>query len=104
MSEAIVVLVTLPSMEEAQSLGRTLVEERLVACANLLPPIRSIYRWEGEVQEGNEVLVLLKSTTARFEALRARVVELHPYACPEVIALPVQQGHEPYLRWIDESV
>lgn len=103
MTDAIVVFVTLPSVKEAESLGRTLVEERLVACANLLPSIRSIYRWEGAVEEAEEVLVLLKSTAPRFEALRARVVELHPYACPEIIALPVAQGHAPYLRWIEES-
>lgn len=103
-SEAIVVLVTAPDRETAEGLARTLVEERRIACANLLPPIRSIYRWEGKVEEGEEVLLLLKTNRDRFEELRARVVELHPYECPEVIALPVVVGHEPYLRWISASL
>lgn len=104
MSDAMVVLVTLPSKEAAETLARTLVEERLAACVNLLPQIRSIYRWEGEVEAGEEVLAFVKTTGPRFEALRRRVVELHPYDCPEVVALPIAEGHAPYLRWIAESV
>ncbi len=103
-AEAIVVLVTAPNEEVAAELARRLVEERLAACGNLLPRIRSIYRWEGAVEDAAESLLLLKSSCDRFEALRARVVELHPYDCPEVLQLGVEAGHRPYLEWILESV
>ncbi|HLV60616.1 MAG TPA: divalent-cation tolerance protein CutA [Fredinandcohnia sp.] len=103
-SDAIAVLVTAPDRESADVLARALVEERRIACANVLPGIRSVYRWEGRVEEGEEVLLVLKTTRARFEEVRARVVELHPYEVPEVIALPVVAGHEAYLRWIADSV
>jgi len=86
--QVVVVLMTFPDRERALALGRTLVEERLAACVNVLPEVRSIYRWEGEVCDEPEVLCLLKTTAARVEALRARAVALHPYQVPEVIALP----------------
>lgn len=104
MSEPIVVFVTAGSMEEAEKLGRALVEERLAACANLLSPVRSIYRWEGKVEEAEEVLLVVKSTAEAFEALRARVLELHGYECPEIVGWPIGMGNGPYLRWIEESV
>jgi periplasmic divalent cation tolerance protein len=102
--EPIVVLVTTPSAEKAAALARTLVEERLAACANIVPGLRSIYRWEGRVQDDAEALLIIKTLRARFERLRERVVALHEYSCPEVIALDIVDGHEPYLRWIGESV
>lgn len=104
MTEAIVVLVTTPNQEEAARLARALVEAELAACGNVLPGLRSIYRWEGKVEDEAEALLILKTTRARFEALRARVVELHPYETPEVLALPVEAGHGPYLDWILASV
>ena len=100
MTEAIVVLVTTPTPERAAELARALVEERLAACGNVVPGLRSIYRWEGKVEDESEALLLLKTTRARFEALRERVLALHPYAVPEVIALPVVAASEPYLAWI----
>jgi periplasmic divalent cation tolerance protein len=99
-TDAIVVLVTTPTPERAAELARALVEERLAACGNVVPGLRSIYRWEGKVEDEGEALLLLKTTRARFEALRERVLALHPYAVPEVIALPVVAGSEPYLAWI----
>lgn len=98
--EALVVLVTAPSPERAAELARALVEEGLAACGNVVPGLRSIYRWEGKVQEDAEALLLLKTTRARFEALRERVLALHPYDVPEVIALPVTAGSAPYLAWL----
>ncbi|HET6413387.1 MAG TPA: divalent-cation tolerance protein CutA [Anaeromyxobacter sp.] len=98
--EALVVFVTSPSAEKALELGRTLVEERLAACASLLPAIRSVYWWEGKVQEEGEALVLLKTTRARFGALRDRVLTLHPYQVPEVVAVEVAAGNPAYLEWI----
>jgi periplasmic divalent cation tolerance protein len=95
-----VVFTTLPTAEKAAEISRTLVEERLVACANLLPAIRSIYRWEGKLNDDNEVLVLLKTRAELLERLKRRLVELHPYELPEMIALRVESGHPPYLEWI----
>lgn len=100
MTDAMVVLVTTPSVEKAAEIARTLVEEKLAACGNLVPGIRSIYRWEGKTQDDQEVLLILKAPRRNFEQLRARVVALHPYQVPEVIALGIEEGHRPYLDWI----
>jgi periplasmic divalent cation tolerance protein len=100
MTDALVVLVTAPTAEKAAELARALVEERLAACGNVVPGLRSIYRWEGKVQDDAEALLLLKTTRGRFEALRERVLALHPYQVPEVIALAVDAGSAPYLAWI----
>src|SRR5512139_2278609 len=100
MTDALVVLVTTPSPERAAEIARALVEERLAACGNVVPGLRSIYRWEGKVQDDQEALLVLKTTRARFEALRARVIALHPYEVPEVLALPVEAGSARYLAWI----
>ncbi|HSN27979.1 MAG TPA: divalent-cation tolerance protein CutA [Kofleriaceae bacterium] len=96
----IVVFSTFPTEDKAAEIARTLVTEGLVACANLVPPVRSIYRWQGEVCDERETLAMMKTTRERFEALRARLVALHPYEVPEVIALPVEAGHAPYLDWV----
>ena len=103
MTDVILVLMTAPSMEKAAELGRTLVEEQLAACANLVPGLRSIYRWEGKVCDEPEVLMLLKTRAELFEPLRARVAALHPYQVPEVLRLGVEAGHLPYLDWVRES-
>jgi periplasmic divalent cation tolerance protein len=100
---AAVVLVSCPSAEKAAEIARVLVEERLAACATVVPSVRSIYRWEGKVQEEAEALLLAKTEARRFEDLRRRVLALHPYEVPEVLALPVEAGHRPYLDWIAES-
>jgi periplasmic divalent cation tolerance protein len=97
---ACVVLVTCPTAERAAEIARALVEERLAACGNVIPGLRSIYRWEGKVQDDAEALLVLKTTGERFEALRERVLSLHPYQVPEVIALPIEAGSAPYLAWI----
>lgn len=99
-----VVVTTAPDAEVAESLGRTLVEERLAACANVLPGVTSVFRWEGEVQTEGEALVLLKSTESVFAALRDRLVELHPYDVPEVLRLPVPAGSDAYLDWVRDEV
>ena len=96
----IVVFSTFPSEDKAADIARTLVSEGLVACANLVPPVRSIYRWQGELCDERETLAIMKTTRERFDALRDRLVALHPYEVPEVIALPVEAGHAPYLDWV----
>jgi periplasmic divalent cation tolerance protein len=100
MSDVVVVYVTAPDLDVATRLGRALVEESLAACCNLLPGVRSIYQWEGAVQEDAEVLLVLKTVAERVPALTERVLALHPYTLPEVIALPVTAGHTPYLEWV----
>lgn len=100
----VVILSTAPDLDTARGIARALVERRLAACVNLVPAIESIYRWEGKVETGAEVLMILK-TEARLQAeALAALTELHPYRVPEGIALTVTGGLEKYLAWISESV
>ena len=101
-SQPIVVLVTCGSEEEAAKLAHGLVEERLAACANIVSPVRSIYRWEGKFWDEKEWLLVIKTQRTRFEDLAKKVKSLHSYAVPEIIALPVVEGALPYLNWIEE--
>jgi periplasmic divalent cation tolerance protein len=99
-----VVLVSVPDAEAGRRLARTLLEERLVACANLVPGVTSLYRWEGEVQEDDEVLLVMKTGSGLVPQLSARIPELHPYELPEVLALGVTDGLPAYCRWVlDET-
>ncbi len=100
----LVCLVTASSLEEAHRIARALVEERLAACVNILPAVRSVYRWEGAVEQAEEFLLVVKTVPERFEAVRDRVLSLHSYQVPEVVALPVQAAAPAYDRWVRESV
>jgi periplasmic divalent cation tolerance protein len=100
---AVVVLSTFPSEAKAAEISRLLVEERLCACANLVPAVRSIYRWKDELCDEAEALAIIKTTSERVDALRERIVALHPYDIPEVIVLPIEGGHAAYLAWLAES-
>lgn len=100
----VVVLSTFPSQDVAASVARTLVEERLAACVNIVPAVRSIYRWESAIHDEAEVLAIIKTTAERLVAMRERLVELHPYDVPEAIELPVVGGHAPYLAWVTGNV
>lgn len=100
----VVVLVTGPSADEAERIGRALVEERLAACANLIPSISSAYWWKGKIEEATEALLVLKTRQDLVERLVTRVRALHSYTVPEVIALPILGGNPDYLQWIDDSV
>jgi periplasmic divalent cation tolerance protein len=97
------VLVTAPSEREAGRIGRALVGAGLAACANVVPGIRSIFRWEGKVSEEREVLLIVKSRAALFPRLAAEVKRCHSYQVPEVIALPISSGTADYLAWIRKS-
>lgn len=97
---SLLVLSTCPDAETAGRIAHALVEERLAACVNRVPGVASTYRWHGDILDDAEVLLLIKTTRERFEALRARLVELHPYDVPEVIALDIPGGHAAYLDWI----
>ena len=98
--EVRVVFVTAPDAETGASLARTLVEERLVACVNVVPGIRSVYRWEGAVKVDEEVLLVAKTRADRCASLAARVQDLHPYDVPEVLELPAVGGNAAYLAWV----
>ena len=98
----LVVYVTAPP-ERAAALAKALVERRVAACVNILPGVRSFYHWQGEVCDDSEALLVIKTRRMLFEELREAVVELHPYEVPEVVALPIEAGHTPYLAWIDEE-
>jgi periplasmic divalent cation tolerance protein len=100
MTDAMLVLTTLPGADAAAELARSLVGEKLAACANIIPALRSIYRWQGKLQDDNEVLMLLKTRRPLYAKLEARILELHPYDVPEVLAFDVEQGQKAYLDWI----
>jgi periplasmic divalent cation tolerance protein len=89
-----------PSFDVAHTIGRTLVEERLAACVNIIPEMHSIYHWAGSIKMAAEVVLIAKSRAALFEEIEKRVRELHPYDCPCLVAWPIEVGHQPYLDWI----
>lgn len=94
---------TCPDAATAERIARALVDARLAACVNLLPDVRSVYRWDGDVVVDDEVLLMIKTTPAQLPALRERLVALHPYETPELIALPVADGLPAYLQWVADS-
>jgi len=98
--EFFLILSTCGSTADAERIGHALVDESLAACVNVVPGLRSIYRWDDAIQSDEEVLMIVKTTAARLEAARERLVALHPYELPEVVALPVADGHHPYLAWV----
>ncbi|MEM1083597.1 MAG: divalent-cation tolerance protein CutA [Verrucomicrobiota bacterium] len=103
-NQILVVLCTFPDEEKARQIGAVLVERQVAACINLLPGLRSIYRWEGRIEEESEVLGVIKTTSEAYPALEAALLELHPYDTPEVLALPVEKGSAAYLKWVAGEV
>ena len=100
---ALLCFCTCPDLESAQRIADMLVEERLAACASVLPGLRSVYRWQGAIERADEVLLLIKTTRERIEPLTARVASLHPYELPEVVAVEVAGGLAAYLDWVEEQ-
>ena len=100
MTGELIVFVTVPSRADGERIADALVGEQLAACVNLVGPIRSIYRWQGEICRDDEHLLLIKTTQERFAALEARVKALHTYDLPEVVAVPIAAGSDAYLAWI----
>jgi len=103
MADALELHVTMPDKERAASLARALVDEGLAACVNIVPGVQSIYQWEGRLQEDEEVLCLIKTRPAVFDRARARILELHPYEVPEILAFAVDNGSPAYLDWLKKS-
>jgi periplasmic divalent cation tolerance protein len=103
-SDYIVVLITAPSMADAQRIARALVEERFAACVNLVPECRTVYRWEDRVVEESEAMMVVKTARDLFPALAKRVAEIHPYAVPEVVGLPLVEVVERYRLFLDDGV
>jgi periplasmic divalent cation tolerance protein len=104
MSEHVVVFCTVGQTQDVEALARALVEQRLVACVNVVPSVTSIYRWQGKIERDEERLLVMKTRADRFEELRAAIMARHSYEVPEIVAVPLVAGHAPYLAWIDESV
>jgi periplasmic divalent cation tolerance protein len=103
-ADAVFVYITCADESEALAIGRSLVETELAACANLVPGMRAIYRWQGEICEDVETVLIAKTTAAAFPALSAHVCDMHSYDCPCVVALPITAGSEPYLSWLAAAV
>ena len=99
-SDVLLVFCTCPDEESGARIAEALVVERLAACVNRLPGLTSVYLWQGKVEHDSETLLLIKTTSARFDALRTRLCALHPYELPEVIAIPVTEGLPEYLQWV----
>lgn len=96
-----IVLTTCPDKAVAERIAQALVEEGLAACVNILPPMQSLYRWKGKIEQASEQLLIIKSSSARFPAIRERIQALHPYELPEIIAVPIADGLPGYLAWLN---
>ncbi|MCX9156349.1 divalent-cation tolerance protein CutA [Niveibacterium sp. 24ML] len=100
---ALIVFSTLPDIESAEQLAKMLVERRLAACVSIGAPVTSIYRWEGAIEQACEVPITIKTSTARYPAMQAALLDAHPYDVPELLACAVQDGAAPYLRWLHDA-
>jgi periplasmic divalent cation tolerance protein len=103
-TDKIVVLVTAGTLPESRKIARTLIESRLAACVNIMPPVQSIYRWQGKVSNSREFLLIIKTTRSLFNDLKLAVTRVHSYTTPEIISLPIVDGSADYLQWIESSV
>jgi periplasmic divalent cation tolerance protein len=104
MTDKIVVLSACASVKEANRIAAELVEKKLAACVNLVSGVRSVYRWKNKIEKSQEVLLVIKTSRALFENVRSAIEKVHSYELPEVIALPVVDGAEPYLEWMDREL
>ncbi|MEK6672620.1 MAG: divalent-cation tolerance protein CutA [Nitrospirota bacterium] len=100
--EGIVVFITAPNEEEAVRIARALVESSIAGCVNIIRGLRSIYRWQGKIEDDSEVLMVIKTRKSLFGSLSQKVKELHSYSVPEIIALPIVEGSADYMRWLEE--
>ena len=103
MNEFLSVYITTASRDEAEKIARAVVEENLAACANVFPEIKSIYRWQGKIEQSNECALIVKTSSGKFDALQKRVTELHSYECPCIVAWPIVAGNPAYLKWLGSN-
>jgi periplasmic divalent cation tolerance protein len=103
-NDVVLAFSTFPDEETARKISRELVTENVAACANIIPQIESIYRWQGQIEQGNETLVLFKTTAAGFAAFEEKLKALHPYEVPEIICTPIDRGSAAYLEWVRQNV
>ncbi|MGL4370169.1 MAG: divalent-cation tolerance protein CutA [Spirochaetota bacterium] len=101
--ELITVFCTVPDAQTAEKIAHAVVETKTAACASIVPGLVSVYRWKGDLCRAGELLLVMKTRAELFDALKAKILSLHPYELPEIVALAIIQGHEPYLSWIAES-
>ena len=104
MTEKIIVFVTCDSKKQAEEIAQAVINEKLAACVNVVPAIRSCYIWEGKLTWSDELLLLIKTTRGRFRQLQNRIIALHSYELPEIVAVSIEDAHQKYLDWIDRSV
>ena len=104
MTDKRLVLTTAGSEEEAQKIARHLVERQLAACVNVVPRVESVYRWQGKVESAQEWLLVIKTTAEGFPAVQEAICQLHSYDLPECIAVTIEDGSPPYLKWLEDSV
>ncbi len=102
-SQALLIFTNAPNVEVAEQLAYLLVEQRLAACVNILPSMRSVYRWEGQIEAASEVAMQIKTTSARYAEVETAIRDAHPYAVPEIIATPIVAGLPAYLEWIAQE-
>jgi periplasmic divalent cation tolerance protein len=103
-SSFVIVLTTFPADRNADEFAETIITERLAACVNVLPPMRSTYRWDGKVEQASEQQLIIKTARSTVDRLKARLTTLHPYEVPEILVLPITDGGGAYLNWLRESV
>jgi periplasmic divalent cation tolerance protein len=100
---AVFIYSTFPDKTITEKAVHALLEKRLVSCVNLLPPVQSLYWWQGKIESAAEIILIAKTTADQFEAAKAYILSLHPYECPCIIALPIELGHTPFLNWIEQE-
>lgn len=103
MNDAIVILCAFPNADEAEKTARDLLNKKLIACAHLPAPGRSLYRWKGKIEDASEIYALFKTTNAQYKAVEAEILKLHSYEVPAILAFPAAQGHDAFLNWINEE-
>ena len=97
------IYITIKDSKEAEQIGKTLLQEKLASCVNIIPNMKSMYWWEGEIKQENEAILLVKTKKELFEKIEQKVQELHSYDCPCVISLPIENGSAAYLKWLDAN-
>jgi periplasmic divalent cation tolerance protein len=101
-SKALIIICTCPDQESAERIANHLVDNRLAACVNISSPIKSVYRWQGEIETADEIMLFIKTSASSYEELEQTILSLHPYELPEVLAVPVDKGQQNYLGWITQ--